>query len=296
MLANDGKLNELKETMARLISQHGASSELLLWLGKERSDDFADILGPEVFRAMITAMERDQFNEKRSSRLREFMLADQELIADLTATADLEIIKDLTRALQLSTVFDDMDKRSLLARIVKRHPSVQSLVSGEQTKQDAVLHVSWDSLERRKGEYTELVQKKIPANSKEIAVARSYGDLRENHEYKAAKEMQKVLMRRKEELEAQLTRARGTDFTGARTDVVSIGTIVHATNTDSGVPEIFTVLGAWDFDADKSIISYLTPIGQALLNRKVGEEVEAEVDGARHRHRIDKIEAFKPVN
>jgi transcription elongation GreA/GreB family factor len=296
MLANDGKLNELKETMARLISQHGASSELLLWLGKERSDDFADILGPQVFRAMITAMERDQFNEKRSSRLREFMLADQELIADLTATADLEVIKDLTRALQLSTVFDDMDKRSLLARIVKRHPSVQSLVSGEQTKQDAVLHVSWDSLERRKGEYTELVQKKIPANSKEIAVARSYGDLRENHEYKAAKEMQKVLMRRKEELEAQLTRARGTDFTGARTDVVSIGTIVHATNLDSSGLEIFTVLGAWDFDADKNIISYLTPIGQALLNRKVGEEVEAEVDGARHRHRINKIEAFKPVN
>ncbi len=296
MLANDGKLGELKETMARLISQHGASSELLLWLGKERSDDFADILGPQVFRAMITAMERDQFNEKRSSRLREFMLADQELIADLTATADLEVIKDLTRALQLSTVFDDMDKRSLLARIVKRHPSVQSLVSGEQTKQDAVLHVSWESLERRKVEYTELVQKKIPANSKEIAVARSYGDLRENHEYKAAKEMQKVLMRRKEELEAQLTRARGTDFTGARTDVVSIGTIVHATNLDSSGPEIFTVLGAWDFDADKSIISYLTPIGQALLNHKAGEEVEAEVDGARHRHRIDRIEAFKLAN
>lgn len=296
MLANDGKLNELKETMARLISQHGASSELLLWLGKERSDDFADILGPQVFRAMITAMERDQFNEKRSSRLREFMLADQELIADLTASADLEVIKDLTRALQLSTVFDDMDKRSLLARIVKRHPSVQSLVSGEQTKQDAVLHVSWESLERRREEYTELVQKKIPANSKEIAVARSYGDLRENHEYKAAKEMQKVLMRRKEELEAQLTRARGTDFTGARTDVVSIGTIVHATNLDSSGPEIFTVLGAWDFDADKNIISYLTPIGQALLNRKAGEEVEAEVDGVRHHHRIEKIEAFKPAS
>ena len=296
MLATDGKLDELKETMARLISQHGASSELLLWLGKERSDDFADILGPQVFRAMITAMERDQFNEKRSSRLREFMLADQELIADLTASADLEVIKDLTRALQLSTVFDDMDKRSLLARIVKRHPSVQSLVSGEQTKQESVLHVSWESLERRKAEYTELVQKKIPANSKEIAVARSYGDLRENHEYKAAKEMQKVLMRRKEELEAQLTRSRGTDFTGVRTDVVSIGTIVHATNLDSNAPEIFTILGAWDFDAEKSIISYLTPIGQALLNRKVGEEVEAEVDGARHRHRIDKIEAFKPAN
>ena len=297
LLAHNGKLNELKETLAKLVSQHAASSELLLWLGKERSsDEFADILGPEVFRAMLTAMERDQFNEKRSNRLREFMLDDQELIADLTATADLEVIKDLTRALQLSTVFDDMDKRSLLARVVKRHPSVQSLVSGDQTnKQESVLHVSWESLERRKNEYTDLVQKKIPANSKEIAVARSYGDLRENHEYKAAKEMQKVLMRRKEELEAQLTRARGTDFTNARTDVVSIGTIVQATNLDSNQSETFTVLGAWDFDVDKGIISYLTPVGQALLNRKVGEEVEAEVDGERHRHRIDKIDPFKPA-
>jgi len=296
LLAHSGKLDELKETLARLISQHAASSELLLWLGKERGDTFADILGPEVFRAMLTAMERDQFNEKRSNRLREFMLDDQELIADLTATADLEIIKDLTRALQLSPVFDDMDKRSLLARIVKRHPSVQSLVSGDQTnKQESLLHVSWESLERRKAEYTELVQKKIPANSKEIAVARSYGDLRENHEYKAAKEMQKVLMRRKEELEAQLTRARGTDFTNARTDVVSIGTIVRATDLDSHNAETFTVLGAWDFDLDKGIISYLTPVGQALLNHKVGEEVEAEVDGTRHRHRIESIEAFRPA-
>ncbi|MFO1511315.1 MAG: GreA/GreB family elongation factor [Verrucomicrobiota bacterium] len=296
LLAQSGKLNELKETLARLISQHAANSELLLWFAKERSDEFADILGPEVFRAMLTAMERDQFNEKRSNRLREFMLDDQELIADLTATADLEVIKDLTRALQLSPVFDDMDKRSLLARIVKRHPSVQSLVSGDQTtKQESVLHVSWESLERRKAEYTELVQKKVPANSKEIALARSYGDLRENHEYKAAKEMQKVLMRRKEELEAQLTRARGTDFSNARTDVVSIGTVVQATDLDSNTTESFTVLGAWDFDVDKGIISYLTPVGQALLNRKVGDEVEAEVGGARHRHRIEKIEPFKPA-
>ncbi len=295
ILAQNGKLNELKETLARLISQHGASSELLLWLGKERSDDFADILGPEVFRAMLTAMERDQFNEKRSNRLRDFMLSDQELIADLTGTADIEVVKDLTRALQFSPVFEDMDKRSMLARIVKRHPSVQSLITGDQSsKQDSAIYVSWESLERRRAEYTDLVQKQIPANSKEIAIARSYGDLRENHEFKAAKEMQKVLMRRKDEMDALLNRARGTDFSNAKTDVVSIGTVVHATDLNSGKAEKFTVLGAWDFDAEKGIISYLTPVGQALLNRKVGDEVEGEVDGVKHRHRIEKIEAYIP--
>jgi transcription elongation GreA/GreB family factor len=293
LLIQEGKFNEVKETLTRLVSQHTASSELLLWLAKDRDQAFADILGPEVFRAMLTAMERDQFNERRATRLREFVLDDAELLADLTAAADIEVIKDLTRALRLSSVFDDMDKRSLLARLVKSHPAVQSLVTGEQTRQEAVLVVSWESLQRRNNEYRELVDRKIPANSKEIAIARSYGDLSENHEFKAAKEMQKQLMRQKAEMENQLVRARGTDFANPRTDIVSIGTVVQAADLDSQQSEQFAILGAWDFDADKGIISYLTPVGQALLNRKVGDEVEFEVHGARHRHRIDRIEVYK---
>jgi transcription elongation GreA/GreB family factor len=293
LLIQEGKMDLLKETLARLINQHSAHSELLLWLSRDRSDVFADILGPEVFRAMLTAMERDQFNEKRSNRLREFILDDHELLAELTASADIEVVKDLTRALQLSTVFDDMDKRSLLARLVKAHPSVQSLVSGEQSKQDSSILVSWESLERRRVEYQDLVQKKIPANSREIAVARGYGDLSENHEYKAAKEMQKILMRRKEEIESQLTRSRGTDFSNARTDVVSVGTIVQATDPGTNQSETFTILGAWDSEPDKGIISYLSPVAQALLNHKVGDEVEFELHGTKRRHRIDRIQIFK---
>jgi len=293
LLIQEGKMDLLKETLSRLINQHTAGSELLLWLGRERSDAFADILGPEVFRAMLTAMERDQFNEKRSNRLREFILDDHELLAELTASADIDVVKDLTRALQLSPVFDDMDKRSLLARLVKSHPAVQSLITGEQAKQDSSMLVSWESLERRKAEYQELVQKKIPANSREIALARSYGDLSENHEYKAAKEMQKMLMRRKDELETQLTRARGTDFSNVRTDIVSIGTIVRATDLGANQPETFTILGAWYSDPDKGIISYLTPVAQSLLNNKVGDEVEFELHGAKRRHRIERIEAFR---
>ena len=293
LLIHEGRIDLLKETLARLISQHTASSELLLWLAKERSDAFADILGPEAFRAMLSAMERDQFNEKRSNRLRDFILDDQDLLVELIGSADLEVIKDLTRALQLSPCFDDMDKRSLLARIVKSYPAIQSLISGEQTKQESNLIVSWESLERRKDEYTELVQKKIPANSKEIAIARSYGDLRENHEYKAAKEMQKLLMRRKHELEAQLVRARGTDFANPKTDAVSIGTIVRVTDLNANHAENFTILGAWDSDPEKGVISYLTPVAQSLLNHKAGEEIEFDMDGAKKRYRIEGLSAWK---
>ena len=293
LLVQEGKIDLLKETVARLVSQHTASSELLLWLAKERNDSFADILGPEVFRAMLTAMERDQFNERRSNRLRDFILDDQELLVELIGSADLEVIKDLTRALQLSPSFDDMDKRSLLARIVKSYPVIQTLISGDQTKQEAALLVSWESLERRKNEYRELVEKKIPANSKEIAVARSYGDLRENHEYKAAKEMQKLLMMRKADLETQLVRARGTDFAAPRTDVASIGTVVQATELAANTPERFSLLGAWDSEPEKGIVSYLSPVAQSLLGHKPGDEVEVEVNGVHHHYRLDSIQAYK---
>ena len=292
LLIQEGKFDQMKETVARLVSQHTASSELLLWLAKDRHSSLADILGPEVFRAMLTSMERDQFNEKRSNRLRDFILDDHQLLVELIGSADLEVIKDLTRALQLSPCFDDMDKRSLLARIVKSYPAIQSLISGEQSKQDTALIVSWESLERRKIEYHELVEKKIPANSKEIAIARSYGDLRENHEFKAAKEMQKLLMKTKSELENQLVRARGTDFANPRTDVVSIGTVVQVVNLGSNQSDKYTILGAWDSDPDKNTISYLAPMAQSLLNKPVGEEVEFEVQGVSYRHRIEAIEAY----
>ena len=291
MLLQEGKEQLLKETLARLISQHGASSELLLWFGKERSDFFADLLTPEVFRAMLTAMERDQFNERKTNRLRDYVLEDQQLIPDLIESADIDVIRDMTRALQLSPSFDDMDKRSLLARIVKLYPVIQSMITGEQTKQDNTFLVSWSSLERRKLEYEDLVQKQIPANVKDIALARSYGDLRENHEYKSAKEAQKVLNRRKHELELQMSRARGTDFANPRTDVAGPATKVTLTDLDSSRSEVFTLVGAWDGDPDQSLLSYLTPLAQALVNKPAGTEVEFTNEGVTRRFRIEKIEA-----
>ncbi|HTI70137.1 MAG TPA: GreA/GreB family elongation factor [Candidatus Limnocylindria bacterium] len=289
LLLIEGRGQLLKDTLARLISQHAASSELLLWLGKERGDHFADILGPEVFRAMLTAMERDAFNEKKSNRLHDFILEDIQLLPNLIESADIEVIRDLTRNLQLSPSFDDMDKRSLLARIVKMYPAIQEMITGDHKKEEHIFLVSWESLQRRQLEYQTLVEKQIPANVKDIALARSYGDLRENHEYKSAKEMQKVLNRRKHELESQLGRARGTDFANPRTDVVSPGTVVRVTDLSAGKEETYSVMGAWDGDPEKGILSYLTPMAQALMNRAPKEEVSFKSGGVERRFRIESV-------
>ncbi len=207
------------------------------------------------------------------------------------AGSDIAIARDAVRRLQLSPLFDELTKRSLLARMVKLYPELESMITGAQPVEKAApLIVSWSSLEKRRAEHEELVKKKIPENSKEIALARSYGDLSENFEFKAAKQMQAVLMRRKAELEQALHNARGTAFENPDTSRVSIGTIVTLRDSDSGKEETYTILGAWDGDPERNIISYQTAIGQALLGHKPGEVVTLNTEHGTSKFEIISIE------
>jgi transcription elongation GreA/GreB family factor len=169
---------------------------------------------------------------------------------------------------------------------------MESMLTGDtpSEKQEALI-VSWESLEKRKAELDDLVKRKIPENIKEISIARSYGDLRENFEFKAAKEMQRVLSRRRAETERDLGLARGTDFANPDTSVVSIGTTVTLKETGDGRTDIYTILGAWDSDPKAGIISYKAGISQALLGHKVGEKLDLPTE---HGDRIAEIVSIEP--
>ncbi len=82
-----------------------------------------------------------------------------------------------------------------------------------------------------------------------------------------------MLARRRAELEYDLGRARGTNFENPDTTMVSIGTMVTLKDAATGKEENYTILGAWDGDPEKHILSYLTTIGQALLGHRVGETI-----------------------
>ena len=287
-----GRHEELRTALERSVRQHSATSEMLVWLCNERHE-WRELITPELLTAILSAVDRDQFKTgARGSKLQRLLIEDRQLISDIFAGADIAIARDAVRRLQLSPLFDELTKRSLLARIVKLYPELESMITGAQPEEKAApLIVSWSSLEKRRGEHEELVKKKIPENSKEIALARSYGDLSENFEFKAAKQMQAVLMRRKAELEQALHNARGTAFENPDTARVSIGTIVTLRDSDSGKEETYTILGAWDGDPERNIISYQTAIGQALLGHKPGEVVTLNTDHGDGGFAIISIEA-----
>ena len=295
ILSEGGKHDELRTMLERSIREHSATSEMLAWLCSER-EQWSELVTQELLGAIFAALEREQHNTAgRTGKLYRTLVEDRQLLGDIFRKSDVATARDWMRRLQLSHLFDELTKRSLLARLVKVYPELESMITGAQSEDEtAPLIVSWSSLERRKTEYEELVKTKIPENTREIALARSYGDLSENFEFKAAKQMQSVLMRRKTELEQMLHNARGTSFENVDTSRVSIGTIVTLRNVETGQEETYTILGAWDGDPDHNIISYQTAIGQALLGHKAGETISLNTEHGSAQFAIVSIQPAPP--
>jgi len=279
ILNEAGQHAELRIMLERSIREHSATSEMLIWLCGDR-ENWSDLITPDLLWAILAALEREQRNSSgRASKLQRALVDDRELLGEMFRKTDVGLARDAMRRLQLTPLFDELTKRSLLARMVKVYPELEGMIaSAEPQEKAAPLIVSWSSLEKRRAEHEELVKVKIPENSKEIAIARSYGDLSENFEFKAAKQMQSVLMRRKAELEQMLHDARGTSFENPDASRVSIGTIVRLNNDATNDQETYTILGAWDGDPDRHIISYQTAIGQALLGHEIGESVSLNTE------------------
>ena len=272
-----------------------AGVELLCWICRNISTPasrkawpWLDALQtPALLFAVLNSIESAP-NKSVSKKLRDELFT-EELVADLLLQADTESVRKIARLILSMSVFEELDRRSLLARIVKEYPFVQEFLVTQTVKEQPLI-VSWSSYNKRRAELDDIVQKKIPQNSKEIGLARSYGDLRENFEFKAAKDMQRLLMRRRAELEVLLSRAQPTDFADAKTNIVSIGTTVTVTDLGTNQPQTYHILGAWDSDPVRGIVSYPAALAQALLNRKVGDTVEVAGESSPLQLRIDRIE------
>jgi transcription elongation factor GreA len=294
-LVEAGKTDELRKVLHKSIKEHSVSSETSHWLTKERGNHpFDDLVGVELFTAIFSAMERDQFGERRrGSKIHDLLIDDRELVGDLLKEASLNHARDLMRRMMMTSSFEELNKRSLMARMIKLYPELQSMLTGQSEQRDEALIVSWASLTKRKEEYDDLIAKKIPENTKEISIARSYGDLRENFEFKAAKEMQTVLMRRKAELEQMLSQARGTNFENIDASSVAIGTKVALKDLATEKTDHYRILGAWDSDPNNHIISYQTAIAQALLGKRPGETAELPTESG---SRQVEITSINPTN
>lgn len=134
-----------------------------------------------------------------------------------------------------------------------------------------------------------------PAIIQAIKEAREEGDLRENAGYDAARERQGMAEARIKYIESRMALYQVVDLDTLRGDKVIFGSTVEVEDVDSGESRSFTILGPDEADPAKGSISFLSPVGQALLSREVGDEVTVDIPRGRVTYEVIGI-SFKGSN
>ena len=123
-----------------------------------------------------------------------------------------------------------------------------------------------------------------------IASARAHGDLKENAEYHAAKEKQAFVEGRISLLEDQLARCRVVSLKNEKLDIVKFGATVTLEEGESDNIKTYQLVGDLEADIDKNKISINSPIGKAIIGKKLDAEVEIEVPKGRVAYIITAID------
>lgn len=135
-----------------------------------------------------------------------------------------------------------------------------------------------EELARLKSERPEIIQA--------IKEAREEGDLRENAGYDAARERQGMAEARIKYIESRMALYQVIDLDTLNGDKVIFGATVDLEDVDSGEAKTYTILGPDEADPSKGSISFLSPVGQALLGREEGDEVSVEIPRGRVTYEI----------
>lgn len=137
--------------------------------------------------------------------------------------------------------------------------------------------VTADGFKRLTEELSRLKSEERPKIIEAIAEARSHGDLKENAEYHAAREKQGFIEARINFLEDRLSRGQVIAFDGTVPDSVRFGAWVRLEDEESGEEKKYRIVGDLEADIDNNMLSISSPMGKALLGKKIDDSVEIKV-------------------
>ncbi len=253
------------------------SADVLYWVWKSDLQELKDAyLGDAhlLFKALNNDVSGSYLKAQRD--LKRLLLDDEKFQRQVMQQGRHEAVQALVRSAKRMPLLDSGERQSLLVKIVRhypqfisdveeRHHSVQRRAVGKMT--------SVRSYNQRRQELEDLISKLIPANIKAIEEARAHGDLRENSEYKYAKEQQVFLANRRAELEESLHGTVVTDFRDVVVKDVAIPGSTVVLRHGDGSERQYHLLGLFDSNPEQGVISYDAPLGKLLLGSKAQDEL-----------------------
>src|SRR5260221_7285195 len=138
---------------------------------------------------------------------------------------------------------------------------------------DKKIYLTQEGLEDLKREYEDLTKVKRPEVLERVSQARNQGDLSENAEYTAARDELSFIDGRIDEIEELVKQASVIKEENGKS---TIGLGSKVTLQVNGKKQVYTVVGEWEADPTEQKISHESPLGKALIGKKVGEKIEVE--------------------
>ena len=149
--------------------------------------------------------------------------------------------------------------------------------------------------EKLQAEVKDLKKVQRPQCVKDIELALEHGDLKENAEYHAAKEMQKNIDNRLDELSSIIAKAKIVDPTELEHKKISFGSTVVMTDMDSDKELTYTIVGGCESNPDIGLISFGSPLAKQLLGKEEGDEVKVRLPGGEKEYEIDEVKYVEIV-
>ena len=236
-----------------------------------------------------------QINRKLNRQIADYLFKESRL-DEFIAQATEESITRIYTLVEDVKELDPSIKLRVRQQIKERFPDYRFANEADKETVRLGLLVTRAGYEGRQRELRDILEVDIPENSKEIGLALQKGDLRENAEYKAALEKQEQLKNSVSRLQEDLQNAQIFDLADANDAKISFGTRVNLTNIESNSSEQYVILGPWESDPNRNIISYLSPLGVELWNHRANDELEFTINNKDFRYRIDSIDKIAQLS
>ena len=193
---------------------------------------------------------------------------------------------------QASIAWDPSTHHATVMRMTNIVPELKEHLVKVEKKKEYARITSYRSFAMKKAEYLKLINEDMPANVKRIEFAKSYGDLSENAEYQYAKDEQRALMQKQSLMQADLEAVKPGDFADASVEEVMPGVMVVVQLPEG--EKTYTILGEWDNDIEKGILSSKTRLAANMLGKKAGDSFE--LPGTEGAAQFGKIIQIKPLS
>jgi transcription elongation factor GreA-like protein/transcription elongation GreA/GreB family factor len=273
--------SKLEELLSR---PHEKATAFLWYFAKimEHSDiPFSDQNGKdkflETFFVLMYILEQKRDQKEMLKKMHNFLTAGRfATVRSIFQGSSIEVVREILLLSSKCHSLEEHDVKILHSLAEVSHPDLSLIPEADLSDTD-VIWTTEEGLLKVKEKLHHIGTVETVINAKEIEVARAHGDLRENSEFKFALEKRGQLQAEIKQLSEMLNRMRTITEQDIDLSAVSVGTVVTLQNK-SGEKITYTLLGPWDVDPDKNILSSQSKVAQTLMGAKLGESKKLQND------------------